>query len=52
MFAVLLGHLLRLPVAPVRIVVAARVAQVDAARERDISLRCARMADHHQLLMV
>ena len=39
-------------VAAVGLVVAARVAQVDAAGERDIALRCAGVPDHHQLLVV
>ena len=42
MLAVALGHLHRLWVAAVRRVVAAGVAQVDAARERDVALGCVR----------
>ena len=49
---VLRGHLLRLAVPAVVLVVAARVAEVDAAGERDIALRCAWVPDHHQLLVV
>ena len=50
--AVARRHLHRLRVAEVVLVVAAGVAQVDPARERDVALRGSRMADDHQLLMV
>ena len=44
MLAVLLGHLQRLRIAAMRFVVAAGVAQVDAACERDVALGCRRDA--------
>src|SRR6476469_8481369 len=49
---VLLGHRLCLTVAPRGLVVAARVAQVDAARERDVSLWGPGVPDHHELLVM
>ena len=52
MLSVLLGHLLCLSVAAMGLVVAARVAQVDAAGERDIAFRRPGVPDHHQLLVV
>ena len=45
-------HLLRLRIPPVVPVVAATVAQVDAADERDVELRPARVAKEHDLLMM
>ena len=52
MLAVLLGHLHRLRIAAVRGVVAARMTQIDAPDERDVSLRFTGMPDHHQLLVM
>ena len=43
---------MRLRVATVGFVVAAGVAQVDAAGERDISLGLVAVPDHHQLLVM
>ncbi len=39
-------------VAAVVLVVAPRMAQIDAAGERDVAFGCRRVPDHHQLLMV
>ncbi len=50
--AVLLGHLERLRVALVVGVVPPRVAQVDAADERDVPRRVVAVPDHHELLVV
>ena len=47
-----LAIVLRLAVAAMGLVVAARMAQVDAACERDIAFGCAGVPDHHQLLVV
>ena len=52
MLAVALGHLHRLWVAVVRSIVAAGMAQIDAARERDVTLGCVRVTDDHQLLVM
>ncbi len=52
MLAVALGHLHRLRVAAMRRVVAAGVAQVNAARERDVALGRAGMPDDDQLLVM
>jgi hypothetical protein len=50
--AVGVRHRKRLGVAEVAGVVAAGVAEVDAARERDVAPRVVRMAQHHELLVV
>jgi hypothetical protein len=50
--AVALGHPHRLPIAAMRVVVASRVTQVDAAGERHVVFGGRRVTDDDQLLMM
>jgi hypothetical protein len=52
MVAVLLGHLLRLPVAAMVLIVTPGMTQVDAACEGDVALGIAGASNHHELLVM
>jgi hypothetical protein len=50
--AVLLGHLLRLPVAAMGLIVTSGMTQVDASCEGDVALGIARVPNHHEFLVM